>query len=455
VVKLRLALVASLAPAGLLAVSLAACGNLLGLKDLELYPAEGGADSGEDATPDGPVGDTGAPPGDAASDVGDGTTDGPSMTDAPALDSPAADAPGDSSLTVDSPEETILTVDAPEDTSHPLDSSTTPDSSCTGSPIDPHNCGACGHDCLDGLCQGGLCQPFSISSGVTAYDMVVNSGTLYWVDQGSPGSVWTCTITGNACNASTFATNQNTPERITLGGSGNGTVYWSDFGDGTADGAIMSLPLAGGTPATVASSITTPQGVAADGTYVFWAETGATPPQVVRRPVGGGTTSSILTGTSSTPTAVAVGGGMVYWSDAPLGMMGSVGMAAENTLTAMSVSTGQTLPWAIAVDATYVYWVDFTSTGAVWQYTINGGGKRQLSGSEDLPLRIVSDATSAFWIDQGTASGSNGSLVEWEVAAGMSRNRAAFLEQPTALAMDSNAVYFATLGDNHIYMMVR
>ena len=62
-------------------------------------------------------------------------------------------------------------------------------------------------------------------------------------------------------------------ERITLGGPSNGTVFWTNFGSGSmAHGSIVSLPLAGGTPTTLESSRWTPQGIAADDFYIFWAE---------------------------------------------------------------------------------------------------------------------------------------------------------------------------------------
>jgi len=459
-VKPRLALLATLAPAGLLALSLAACGDLLGLKDLQPYP-DGGLDSGEDAPPDGTSGgDTGAPPGDGsgpdAGDAQNGTDsgverDGPGSTDGPAPDSSPLD-----SGTVDAPEDTTHPVDAPVDA--PVDTSTAPDSSCTsGSQTDSHNCGTCGHDCLLGTCSAGLCQPFTIASGVTAYDMVASSGTLYWVDQvQTTGNVWTCKITGNKCNAQTFASGQNMPERITLGGASNGTVFWSNYGSGSAaDGSIASLPLAGGTPTTLTSGLWTPVGIAADTSYVFWAESYAPTPQIVRRPLGSSTTSSLPTGAGSIPTAVTLSAAVVYWSDAESSSTGSVNSSNEGSLSQATLLGSQNQPWSIAVNSTYVYWTDDANPGAVWQYTINGAGaKKQLSSAEINPILIASDNGYAFWIDVGTSTGFNGKVVEWDEATGAATDRATALDQPVALAIDSNAVYFATL-DGTLYMMVR
>ncbi len=420
---------------------------LLSLKDLEPYPAEAGADSAEDASPDGTSGgDSAGSDGDAAgTDARDSETDGGFGGDGTTPDSSSMDSSSIDSSAADSPEDTTHVADAPVDTS------TGPDSACMGSLTDSHNCGTCGHDCLKGTCSGGYCQPFLLGSSAVAYDMVANGGTLYWVDQAS--TVWTCTITNNACTAQSFATGQASPERLAIGGTGNGTVFWTNYGSGSkADGSIVSLPLAGGTPSTLETGRWTPQGIAADDTYIFWAESFTN--QLVRRPLGSSTTTALPTGASSSPTAVAMGAGSVYWSDGVSG--GSVDTSLEGTLAITPVQGGQSSPWSIAVDATYVYWVDFANPGAIWQSTIGGGAETQLaSTSGDIyPVRIVSDATSAYWIDQGTATGNNGQLVEWHVAAKSVTERATTLDQPSALAMDGNAVYYGTLGGK-LYMMVR
>src|SRR3712207_2923233 len=36
---------------------------------------------------------------------------------------------------------------------------------CVNTRIDPHHCGACGHDCLRGECNDGVCAPVVVHSG--------------------------------------------------------------------------------------------------------------------------------------------------------------------------------------------------------------------------------------------------------------------------------------------------
>ncbi len=470
-VKLRRALIASLAPGAVLALSLAGCGDLLGLKDLEPYPADGSADSSEDSSPDGTTGDTGMvlPDGTGGDARDAGTTDGNAGDGTTTTDSPGTDAPEDTSHPVDSSTgqdsstspDSSMGVDSSSgmDSSTVEDSSTAPDSSCTtGSQTDSHNCGSCGHDCLGGGCSGGLCEPFQLATGVTSWDMVVSNGQLFWVDQASPGHVWTCTVSTatQTCPVSSFSPPQVSPERITLGGPGNATLYWSDYGTGsTNNGSIMSLPLTGGTPSTVASNLWTPQGVAADATYVFWVQSYApTTPDLTRLTLSNSSTTSLPTGSGSAPTAVGVGAGAVYWTDA-LTSGGSFNRSSENPLSLGTVTGSQAFPWAVSVDGTYVYWVDYSGTGSVWQYTIIGGSIQTIAPSENNPIRIVSDDAHAFWIDEGNAGSFNGKLVEWNASTASRVDRKTALNQPTSLAMDGNAVYFTTLGDNTLYMMVR
>jgi len=457
-VRRRRALAASLVPASLLALALAGCGDLLGLKDLELYPPEAGADANEDSALDGTGGDTGVITGDSAGTDSTETMDGKANDGPTGSDSSAHDASEETAADGPAPPTDSST---PVDSSTPIDSSTPPMDSSMGTDgpcstnfqTDRHNCGSCGHDCLGGLCSGGLCEAFAIATSVTAYDIAASAGTLYWVDQAS--TVWTCTIASNACAARSFATGQSTPVRITLGGTGNGTVFWSNYGSGgAADGSIMTLPLAGGTPATLESGLWTPQGVAADDTYAFWAETYAPTPVVVRRTLGNSTVMNIP-GTNAAPTAVAVGGGTVYWSDSPMASPGSVEMAPEGSLAEMPVQGTQTTPYAISADSTYVYWVDYATAGAVWQYTVSNGGKQQIGTTDVSPIDIASDAAYAYWVDQGTTSGFNGKVVQWNASAAASTDRAMGLDQPTAIAIDANAIYFSTLGDNTLHMMVR
>jgi hypothetical protein len=435
VVRRERALAATLVSASLLGLSLAGCEGLLGLKDLQPYPADGSTESGSEG---GELAD-GMSGGDSVQPPADGSNPHDAT-------SPSDGSTNDSAFPPDAPESDGPTKDAPAD------------GPCTANTMtDGKNCGTCGHDCLGGACQLGVCQPFALASSVTAYDMVVSNGTLYWVDQiSTSGSVWKCAIANSACTPTPLAGSQNGPSRIAIHGS---NVYWSDYGSGTAnDGAILSVPVSGGTPNPLVTGLGAPQGVATDGTYVYWAESYPESPamaQIGRIALSGGSTTSIPMVAGSAPTAVAASTNEVYWTDvASGGNDGTVNKAPEPAQSPTgSVATSQTLPTALSLDSTYLYWVDFTIPGAVWQYDIASNSKTQLASTESNPFRIVSDDNDVFWIDQGT--GTDGSLVRWHLGTSTKTSFPTNLALPSAVAMDGTAVYFATAGTGVLYMMAR
>jgi hypothetical protein len=62
---------------------------------------------------------------------------------------------------------------------------------------------------------------------------------------------------------------QDTPDGIAVDGT---SVYWTNFGIPT--GAVMKVPISGGAPTTLASGQDFPQGIAVDGTSVYWTNNG-------------------------------------------------------------------------------------------------------------------------------------------------------------------------------------
>jgi hypothetical protein len=82
----------------------------------------------------------------------------------------------------------------------PLDGAAGAPSLLDGSPADgcgdtqsnPHDCGACGHDCEGGACVNGVCQPFLLTSDEAfPKSLAVDDTRLYWAngtdaDYGSP-----------------------------------------------------------------------------------------------------------------------------------------------------------------------------------------------------------------------------------------------------------------------------
>jgi hypothetical protein len=117
---------------------------------------------------------------------------------------------------------------------------------------------------------------------------IVDATSVYWVNGGdavdgghvrNTGRILSVPIGGGVLT--TLATGQNFPVGLALDGT---SVYWANegvdvFGDHAfagdfLRGAVLKMPIAGGTPVMLASGQAGPTGVAVDGTSVYWTTLG-------------------------------------------------------------------------------------------------------------------------------------------------------------------------------------
>jgi sugar lactone lactonase YvrE len=146
---------------------------------------------------------------------------------------------------------------------------------------------------------------------------------------------------------------------LALGGT---SLYWTETGENIVGQPppatdVMSAPIAGGAPVTIASGQIQPSGIATDATNVYWANQGGdgdpgdTPESIVKAPLAGGTPVTLASGVAVS-LAIAVDDESVYFADHAAGVVGRVPKAGGAMTTLLS---GLTYPNAIAVDATSVY----------------------------------------------------------------------------------------------------
>lgn len=428
------------------AMGLAACGNILGLKDLEPWPAEGGTaegggdDGAEESAPDAPVLGDGPSTGDARDAMSGGDVLG--EEDHATTGEGSVDAMGD-----------VTTMDSPGDTSTPPDSPTctSPNTLCGTMCVDltsdGSNCGRCNHDCLGGMCTNSVCQPVELLSGTTPFDIVDANGVLYWVDQAT--KAWTCTPSNCLGTDTVILPGLAAPTRIAW--DGDVTLFWTNNGNGGA-GSVEQYTIGTGAHTTLAPAgvtITAPQGIAATTQYVFWTDTAAALAVRFDRTSGTGTKYALGSGAVPAGMTLCEGGTRVCWTDefTASGMAGNVLSLDLASWTSVGTINGsQHQPWSITDDGTQQFWVNYDAAGSGGAVVSSGGAT---VASQDMPVRIVSDAKDVFWTNQGSGT-NNGSVMMAapSLTASSVQVLVPNLASPVGLAIDANAVYYGVTGSN-------
>jgi hypothetical protein len=424
-------------------VGVAACGNILGLKDLEPYPPDGGPpgdDAAEASAPDAPV-------------IGDG----PSIGDAKdAMSGDDVRGEEDHATTGDGPDAMgdVTTMDSPGDTTPAPDSPlcmggmTTCGTQCVDLTNDGSNCGRCGHDCQGGSCASSMCQPVEMLSGTAPSDIVIANGELYWVDQIM--TAWKCSAANCLGTDGSLQTGLASPTRIAW--DGNVTLFWTNNGGGGA-GSVEQYNITNNTHSTLSPAgvtITAPQGIAATTQYVFWTDTAAALAVRYDRGSGAGTKYSLGSGAVPAGMTMCAGSTRVCWTDeyTASGMAGNVVSLDIASWASFALIEGsQDQPWAITDDGTQQFWVNYDAKGTGG--AVAGSGGATTVASQDKPVRIASDSSAIFWINQGSGA-SNGSVMTAapNLSAASVQTLVPNLASPVGLAIDSTTIYYGVTGAN-------
>jgi hypothetical protein len=182
------------------------------------------------------------------------------------------------------------------------------------------------------------------------------------------------------------------------------SVYWLDGMASGGGGSVMKVPVAGGTPTTLASGSTDAiERFVVDATNVYWATWSGT---IMKVPLGGGTPTKLCSypGNRST-SAIAVDAANVYWSVYTGDAFMKVPLSGGVATTVLARQPGMNEIDDMAVDATSIYWVVMGSSspdGVVMKMSLTSGVLTTLASGQQYPSRIAVDSTSVYWI---TAAG--------------------------------------------------
>jgi hypothetical protein len=203
--------------------------------------------------------------------------------------------------------------------------------------------------------------------------------------------------------------------------------------DGTCgmapDGCGGTIDCGPCTPIVLAYEDEPPNGIAVDGTNVYW----TTVDSVRTVPAAGGTPSTLVSGLFNA-SAIAVDGNSVYFTtNSPVrGTVMKVSKAGGSPIT---LASGQASPSGLAVDGVNVYWATFDGQ-TIMQVPADGGTAITLaSGGAGFPSEVAVSGGYVYWTDQLDVSraivGSGGATI-------------LTADVGSALAVDASSVYFVT-----------
>ena len=194
--------------------------------------------------------------------------------------------------------------------------------------------------------------------------LAIDFTSVYWATQFLPGTDTTAVMKIDKTGGSpvTLATEQSSIGRPAVDST---NIYYARGGSATVngvkqgpDGAVVSVPLAGGMPRTLVSlQGVTPGSVAVEGNYVYFT-TVPYPPgpsragTLMRVPVGSGAATT-LASESDVIDALAVDGANVYWGSWDIGLK-SMPLAGGTPTEPASCQ----FPTGIAVSDASLYWVN-------------------------------------------------------------------------------------------------
>ena len=286
-------------------------------------------------------------------------------------------------------------------------------------------------------CWGGSCV---MLASAHPSNIAVDATSVYWTNPVggsngvSVGYVMSVPITGGAPR--TLASDQNFPFGIAVDST---NVYWTTLGDdgpgappGSIAGTVMRLPVVGGAQSQlVGNRLTGCQSVAVNGSGVYWTEDGGA---VFGTPFGGGPVTTIGA-TEDKHGGIAVDAARVYWTDTTLGVVEAAPIAGG---AAVTLADAQEQPYGIAVDPNNVYW---TTLDSIVSVPLGGGTPTTIASGQAEPWYIEVDGSNVYWT---TTQG--GTLMRAPSVGGTPATLASNLEGPGSLAVDATSVYWAEMG---------
>jgi hypothetical protein len=418
---------ATLVVCSALALTLVACGAIIGTRDDLTYDPDaagaGGGDAGGSSADGTNV---------VGSDANSGGKDGSSPTDAATSDG--------SNLCPD--------VDASSD---------------------PKNCGACGHDCLGGACTSGKCQPLKLASNAFAtYALAVDSTNLYFSDIDN-GAIYT--LPKNAATLTTATKIADTPDNliydIVSDPKGIGAYFSWGSGSSGEKGAVEVIGPDGGNRHALMQDASVARGLSMDSANVYFALTYLSPPEVgfvPRNATNGAPT--ILSANEPDTDNTHASGGYLYWGGEAKTNVRFCAVGTPPTSCTSSLNdfvTGVKASEALGGNTKNVFisGFDILYQAAKSTTTTTATGAAQ---NQPQVYSIAADDKEIYWLNLGTPTqfldgsirrcpvDANGAVkctvTDGEIVATSD-------QEPRVIVMDDKAVYWTAQLEGSVYRLAR
>ncbi len=296
------------------------------------------------------------------------------------------------------------------------------------------------------------CQSWDLSGCVCAGGYTVcSTGTPACVDLANNAN--NCGTCGNSCGASgacsfghcvtVMAKGISSPIGIAVDGT---SVYYSS----AASGDVFAAPLAGGPGVNLVTS-----GQAASaydltlvGGTLFWSTYNSG--SVLKVPISGGAALVVSSG-GQVIQGMANDGANIYWADEYASAIRSANIVSGVVQTlepqadagVSDAGAVVTSPTPIAVDANYIYWGNVGTTASVYQ--------ANKDGSNPMALVTGLDPSNGSWIAVDAANVyytvyNTGTVISVPIGGGAVQTLATGESQPGPIASDANALYWKATG---------
>jgi hypothetical protein len=314
-------------------------------------------------------------------------------------------------------------------------------------------------------CNGCIVEADFSGACFNVYDACVRD-TSNATDAGPPealndGGVLSTVLTG---------TNQ-AGGNIALGG---GYIYYGQVNDVNKVGRV-SLGIDGGTATNLGPVLPTPIGIAVDsnnvyawslGTFSGKSITNNKDGTVVQIPLAGGspmTLASTVEVYYAAPylNSIANYGTNLYWVNGGAGTDGEIVTTPIGSATPTALYNNQALPEAVITDGVNLYWANWGTfdasgnsnvDGAILQGPIGGGTVVTLAKDLPAPGSLAVDGTNVYWTNVGKLGGGSlpaldsGSVMQTPIGGGTVVTLASKLNVPTGISVDTTTVYWAVYG---------